>query len=147
MPIATQSDSLVLCEARPDAFEFAAEVRDYECDMHGVVNNAVYLNYLEHARRSFLKSKGLSFAKLSAQGVKLLMVEVSVKYQRSLVSGDGYLVRLGVKHANGLLVFTGDIFRAPDGLLCTRSLTKIAVLDRGALADAAFIGNLISKAA
>ncbi|NLI24182.1 MAG: acyl-CoA thioesterase, partial [Bacteroidales bacterium] len=30
-------------------FELEMEVRDYECDIQGIVNNAVYMNYLEHA--------------------------------------------------------------------------------------------------
>lgn len=38
------------------------EVRDYECDMSNIVNNSVYLNYLEHTRHKFLKSMGIDFA-------------------------------------------------------------------------------------
>ncbi|MBU2223338.1 MAG: acyl-CoA thioesterase, partial [Gammaproteobacteria bacterium] len=30
-------------------FSVDFKVRDYECDMQGIVNNAVYFNYLEHA--------------------------------------------------------------------------------------------------
>ena len=34
------------------------EVRDYECDLQGIVNNAEYQHYLEHARHQFLRSVG-----------------------------------------------------------------------------------------
>ena len=34
-------------------FELKMSVRDYECDLQGIVNNAVYQNYLEHARHQF----------------------------------------------------------------------------------------------
>ena len=38
-------------------FETRMEVRDYECDIEGIVNNANYLHYLEHTRHLFLKSR------------------------------------------------------------------------------------------
>ena len=37
-------------------------VRDYECDIEGIVNNANYLHYAEHTRHLFLQKCGLSFA-------------------------------------------------------------------------------------
>ena len=43
-------------------FETRMEVRDYECDIQGIVNNANYLHYTEHTRHLFLKHTGLSFA-------------------------------------------------------------------------------------
>ena len=42
-------------------FEIELQVRDYECDIQGIVNNAVYQNYLEHCRHKFLNSVGLDF--------------------------------------------------------------------------------------
>ena len=46
-------------------FETEMEVRDYECDIEGIVNNANYLHYAEHTRHLFLRSLGVSFAKLT----------------------------------------------------------------------------------
>ncbi len=36
-------------------FETKMEVRDYECDIEGIVNNANYLHYMEHTRHLFLE--------------------------------------------------------------------------------------------
>ena len=44
-------------------------VRDYECDIEGIVNNANYLHYIEHTRHLFLKERGLSFAEMHNKGV------------------------------------------------------------------------------
>ena len=41
-------------------YETRMEVRDYECDIEGIVNNANYLHYTEHTRHRFLRSLGLS---------------------------------------------------------------------------------------
>ena len=48
-------------------FVLDMEVRDYECDLQGVVNNSVYQNYLEHTRHKYLKSTGIDFAELAAK--------------------------------------------------------------------------------
>lgn len=40
-------------------FRLEFDVRDYECHMEGIVNDAVYLNYLEHVRHVFLKPSGI----------------------------------------------------------------------------------------
>lgn len=71
-------------------FKHRMTVRDYECDMQGVVNNAVYQNYLEHARHEFLKSRGLDFARLTADGIIVVVVRAEIDFLRSLRSGDAF---------------------------------------------------------
>jgi len=67
-----------------EVFTCQLAVRDYECDMQGVVNNAVYQNYLEHARHEFLKSRGLDFARLTADGIIVVVVRAEIDYRISL---------------------------------------------------------------
>ena len=68
------------------------EVRDYECDYQDVVNNAVYQNYLEHARHMAVKEH-FSVPKLSQQGINLVVSEVQLRYLRPLRSGSRFVVR------------------------------------------------------
>jgi len=90
-------------------------VRDYECDIQGVVNNANYLHYLEHARHEFLISKGISFIKLHEEGTDLIVTRVEIDYKYPLRSQDKFFVRLYLRReGNVRLVFVQDIFRQPD---------------------------------
>ena len=69
-------------------FQLEFEVCDYECDLQGIVNNAVYLNYLEHTRHTFLKNIGLDFAELHQRGLDLVMVRCELDYRYPLRSGS-----------------------------------------------------------
>ncbi|TFH75856.1 acyl-CoA thioesterase [Gammaproteobacteria bacterium LSUCC0112] len=73
-----------------NVFKCRLAVRDYECDMQGVVNNSVYQNYLEHARHEFLKHKRLGFADLTRRGIIVVVVSAELNYLRSLRSGDAF---------------------------------------------------------
>ena len=97
-------------------FEIELEVRDYECDLQGVVNNAVYLNYLEHARHRYLLHAGLDFARLHEQGCDLVLMRAEVDYLAPLRSGDRFAVgsRLG-RGGRVRWIFDQEIFRLPEG--------------------------------
>ena len=58
--------------------ECTLTVRTYECDAYGHVNNAVYLNYLELGRHSFLKEAGFDYAAIVAAGYGLYVVRVEI---------------------------------------------------------------------
>ena len=62
-------------------FETRMEVRDYECDIEGIVNNANYLHYMEHTRHLFLKECGLSFAEMHAKGVDAVVARMNLQYK------------------------------------------------------------------
>ena len=68
------------------------KVRDYECDIQGVVNNANYQHYLEHARHEFLESIGVSFARLHEQGIDPMVSKITIEYKRPLRGGDRFVV-------------------------------------------------------
>ena len=78
-------------------FETRIEVRDYECDIEGIVNNANYLHYLEHTRHLFLKSIGVSFAKLHEQGIDAVVARMNLQYKTPLRCDDEFISRLNLR--------------------------------------------------
>ena len=67
--------------ANEKIFETRMEVRDYECDIEGIVNNANYLHYLEHTRHLFLKHCGLSFAEMHNRGIDAVVARMTLQYK------------------------------------------------------------------
>ncbi|HTQ98646.1 MAG TPA: acyl-CoA thioesterase [Candidatus Acidoferrum sp.] len=97
-------------------FQLQFSVRDYECDMQGVVNNAVYQNYLEHARHEYLKLHGLDFAALCKAGINLVVIRAEVDYKGSLTSGDRFTVHTALEQQSRLkFAFRQRITRDADG--------------------------------
>lgn len=116
-------------------FETRMEVRDYECDIEGIVNNANYLHYAEHTRHLFLRSLGLSFAEMHQKGVDAVVARMNLQYKVPLRCDDEFISRLGL-HKEGIrYIFNQDIFRASDGQLCFRAKVELVCLINGKLGN------------
>ena len=113
-------------------YELEFSVRDYECDLQGIVNNGVYLNYFEHARHSFMITKKIDFAGLHAEGIDLVVSRIEIDYKYSLTSGDLFVVRINTL-SEGLLrlVFEQDIFKLPDYKLVAHAKVIGAAIRNG----------------
>lgn len=120
-------------DTKSRTLEIELKVRDYECDMDHVVNNAVYLNYLEHARHEFLRGLGIKFGDLSKRGISLVVTRIEADFKASLTSGDSFVVRTELQRKGRLrLQFVQHIHRAPDNRLMLSALvTGTALNERG----------------
>lgn len=102
-------------EISDNKFSLEFTVRDYECDIQGVVNNANYQHYLEHARHEYLITKGISFVKLHDEGIDLIVSKVEIDYKYPLRSMDRFIVTVDVqREGNVRLAFIQNIFRIQD---------------------------------
>ena len=98
-------------------------VRDYECDLQGVVNNANYQHYLEHARHEFLIPRGISFIDLHNEGIDLTFTRVEIEYKYPLRSRDRFIVKTFIRrNGNVRIDFHQDIFRIPDNKLIVKAV-------------------------
>lgn len=116
-------------------FETRMKVRDYECDIQGIVNNANYLHYTEHTRHEFLTSLGVSFAKLHEQGVDAVVARVNMQFKTSLRCDDEFVSRLALRKDGLKYIFTQDLYRLPDEKISLRCETVLVCLVNGRLAN------------
>lgn len=113
----------------PDVFKIQLKVRDYECDLQGVVNNAVYQNYLEHARHEFLFARGVDFAAMAARGEFPVVVRAELDYRKPLRPGDGFSVTVRCAMEGKIrMVFQQEIVR-DDGVAMLQARFVTTVLD------------------
>ena len=113
-------------------FSIELEVRDYECDIQGIVNNSVYQNYLEHARHKFLKSRGMNFLDITRSGINLVVIRIEIDYKYSLSSGDRFYVTVKTAMESRLkMAFLQEIRKlADDQLVVAAKVIGIALNER-----------------
>jgi acyl-CoA thioester hydrolase len=124
-------------------FNLKFVVRDYECDLQGVVNNANYQHYLEHARHQFLISKGVSFVELHDEGIDLIVTKVEIEYKYPLKSRDEFFVTVIIqREGNARILFIQEIYRLPDLKLIVKAKVTGVATKKGRPVPP---GNLVIK--
>ena len=114
-------------------YELKLKVRDYECDLQGIVNNANYQHYLEHTRHEFLCANGVSFAQLHAEGTDPVVARLTMSFKTPLRSGDEFVSKLYLKKEGIKYVFYQDIFRASDMKVVIKAVVETVCLVNGRL--------------
>ena len=124
-------------------------VRDYECDMQGVVNNSVYQNYLEHARHEYLKSLDIDFAELSRQNINLVVVRAELDYKLPLISGDRFNIGVNMlRESKVRFAFYQNIYRDSDNKLVMKAkIIGTALNQRGRPEIPAALDRLLEQPA
>lgn len=116
-------------------FELRMKVRDYECDLQGIVNNANYQHYIEHTRHEFLLSRGISFAALHEQGIDAVVARLNMAFKQPLRSGDEFISRLALRKDGLRYVFQQDIYRYPDEKPIIKATVDAVCVVNGKLSD------------
>lgn len=114
-------------------YQLKMKVRDYECDIEGIVNNANYQHYMEHTRHEFLLETGISFAEMCEQNIISVVARIAIDYKTPLRSRDEFLSCLNIRQEGVRYVFYQDIYRLPDMKLATRGKVDIVCLVDGKL--------------
>lgn len=111
-------------------FTLDIAVRDYELDSEGIVNNAIYLHYLEHTRHAFVKQEGIPFGSLTREGLIPVVRRMEIDYMTPLASGDVMLSRMWLERKGARFIFHQDIFKKEDGAKVVSAVVTIVCMDK-----------------
>jgi acyl-CoA thioester hydrolase len=111
--------------------ECSLQVRTYECDSYGHVNNANYLNYLEVARYEFLKAVNFDYPAMIRAGYGVYVARIEIDYKKSATADDMLLIKSWpVKKGAVSGIIAQEIWRGED-LLVEAKVTWAFVDSRG----------------
>lgn len=122
-------------------YELQLKVRDYEVDSEGIVNNAIYLHYLEHTRHEFCETAGLTFRSMHELKLDPVVSHIDIRYLLPLGLGDSMVSKLALKRSGPKFVFYQDIF-TPDGKPVVKAIVDIVSFENGKISR----GDLLAKA-
>lgn len=71
-----------------EPFRVRVRVRGYELDLNGHLNQAVYLQYAEHARWELVRAAGIGQHAMLAARIGPVVLETTIRYHRELRDGD-----------------------------------------------------------
>ena len=127
-----------------DDYKFTHEmkVRDYECDLQGIVNNANYQHYMEHSRHELLDKLGVNFGKLHEDGIDAMVAKITIEYKLPLRSGDKFIVGINLERKGPKIIFYQDIYRLSDGKLCTKGMVETICVENGRLTRGAIFDEI-----
>lgn len=126
-------------------FVTTLKVRDSECDAQGVVNNANYLVYMEHARHEFLETQGVQFSALVRDKVFLMTSHMEIDFLNSLQGGQVFDVACDVSRQGAKAVFNHRIIRVADAVVCVKAQVDVICKIDGKLTRGAFFDQWMPK--
>ncbi|MGN2637334.1 acyl-CoA thioesterase [Nocardia takedensis] len=113
-------------------FTVTLQVRGYELDTLGHVNQAVYLQYGEHARWELLREAGVAGDKLIAEAIGPVVLETNIKYRRELRVGDEVIIDTDFEWEGGKIFHIRQLIRKLDGTTAAEILVTGGVMDLNA---------------
>lgn len=117
-------------DAHDGVTEIELRVRYAETDQMGVAHHAVYLVWCEQARTDHMRFLGVSYRDLERGGLRLPVVEATLRYRAAARYDDVLRVACWVREvASRRVSFGYSVVRAEDGLLLATAQTTLIAVD------------------
>lgn len=111
-------------------YEHRVVVQPHHTDYAGIVWHGTYIAWMEEARVNYLSDCGLTFADWVKAGVDLPVVDLGLKYRRSLTLGNTALVKARPETAKGVrILWHYDIQNAATQETCIEGTVTLAPVD------------------
>ncbi|MDE7407993.1 MAG: acyl-CoA thioesterase, partial [Muribaculaceae bacterium] len=93
----------------------------------GIVNNAIYLHYLEHTRHEFCEMAGFTFRSMGEQGLVPVARRVLIDYITPLTMGETMISKLALRRSGPRFIFQQDIFNAHGQFVVKAEVTIVCL--------------------
>jgi len=110
-------------------YNYKTNVKGYELDSFGHVNNAVYINYTEQARWEILKNEGLLNLFFDSEFL-LVVAETYIRYKRELKLFDAIEIETIIKYEAPYLTFYHDIKNTTSGYSAAKAKVKTLLINK-----------------
>jgi len=104
-------------------------VRYQETDQMGVVYHGNYAQYLEIGRIEWLRTMGISYKKMEAEGVMLPVVSLNLKFIRSALFDDVLTIETTLKKEPLARIEFEYTIHNQEGLLLVKASTVLAFMN------------------
>jgi len=113
----------------PKKLTIKLTARGYELDSYNHINNAVYLNYFEHARWEFFRQLDL-YNFLNENNNLPVVTDMHIRYQREIKLFDELMIESFCMQESPYLIFQQKILNLTTGLGSARATTKLIFIDK-----------------
>ena len=111
-------------------------------DHAGVMWHGAYIGWLEEARVEALAAAGLAYSDLSARGLALPVVSLSIDYRQALQHGERVWIRSEVQPRRGVKLPWRSLFARADGLVAAEARVDLVLVE---LAPGGSHGRLVRR--
>jgi acyl-CoA thioester hydrolase len=106
-------------------------VRYAESDQMGLAHHSAYVDWFEEARIEFMRSRGVIYRELEAQGILMPVIAVEVAYKRSVRFDDVLDLETTVElKGPGRLTFTTQVKERGSALTVARGQVTVVATSR-----------------
>lgn len=111
-------------------FVWESEVRGYELDSQGIVNNAHYFHYFDHVRVKHLYSKGVDWSEWHRNGFNLVLVHTDLSFKSSLKAHDTFYVTSQIRKEGKLkIIFEQKIYKTSENQLIAHAINIVVCVN------------------